>query len=68
MVSGCYSTSGQAFLWGANTNSQLGKGDLLYDPAFEQSSSGPYLTSHLLQGLRSKHDGSAGHAAGPVAA
>ncbi|KAL3156070.1 hypothetical protein ABBQ32_013058 [Trebouxia sp. C0010 RCD-2024] len=27
MVSGCYSSTGEAYLWGANTNSQLGKGD-----------------------------------------
>lgn len=27
MVSGCYSSTGEAYLWGANTNSQLGKGE-----------------------------------------
>ena len=30
MVSGCYSDAGAAYLWGANTNSQLGKGKSPY--------------------------------------
>lgn len=30
MVSGCYSSTGDAYLWGANTNSQLGKGDAVH--------------------------------------
>lgn len=27
MVSGCYSSAGESYMWGANTNSQLGRGD-----------------------------------------
>lgn len=30
MVSGCYSSTGDAYLWGANTNSQLGKGNAIH--------------------------------------
>lgn len=30
MVSGCFTSNGDAYLWGANTNSQIGKGNVLH--------------------------------------
>ena len=34
MVSGCYSSTGEAYMWGANTNSQLGRGDASAQPLY----------------------------------